>query len=121
MVSSPGYPNNYEANSNCTWLIVVATGRTVRVQFNSNFNIQGNQGSCGGDYLEVCVVFYLEYFYTLTLVMLNKDATPTSNFQPIRLLDPGFLIEIHIFNDKQCRSKSVGFLRSQLIWICSVC
>ena len=25
----------------------------------------------------------------LTLVMLNKDATSTSNFQPIRLLDPG--------------------------------
>ena len=24
----------------------------------------------------------------LTLVMLNKDATPTSKFQPIRLLDP---------------------------------
>ena len=24
----------------------------------------------------------------LTLVLLNKDATPTSNFQPIRLLDP---------------------------------
>ena len=26
--------------------------------------------------------------YVLTLVLLNKDATPTSNFQPIRLLDP---------------------------------
>ena len=25
---------------------------------------------------------------TLTLAMLNKDAMPTSNFQPIRLLDP---------------------------------
>ena len=24
----------------------------------------------------------------LTLVLLNKDATPTSNFQPIGLLDP---------------------------------
>ena len=27
----------------------------------------------------------------LTLVKLNKDATPNSNFQPIRLLDPGCL------------------------------
>ena len=25
---------------------------------------------------------------SLTFVILNKDATPTSNFQPIRLLDP---------------------------------
>ena len=24
----------------------------------------------------------------LTLAMLNKDATPTSNFQPMRYLDP---------------------------------
>ena len=25
-----------------------------------------------------------------TLVMLNKDATPTSNFQPMRFLDPDY-------------------------------
>ena len=32
--------------------------------------------------------------------MLNElSAAPTSNFQPVRLLDPR-LIEIHIFNDK---------------------
>ena len=30
-------------------------------------------------------------------------------------------IEINIFNDKQCRSWSVGFFRSQLIWIYTVC
>ena len=33
----------------------------------------------------------------------------------------GFLIEIRIFNDKQCRFRSVGFFRSQLIWIYTVC
>ena len=26
-----------------------------------------------------------------------------------------------MLNDKQCRSRSVGFFRSQLIWICTVC
>ena len=31
------------------------------------------------------------------------------------------LIQIHILNDKQCRSRSVGFFRRQLIWICTVC
>ena len=31
------------------------------------------------------------------------------------------LIEIYIFNDKQCRSRSVGFFRSQVIWIYTVC
>ena len=31
------------------------------------------------------------------------------------------LIQIHILNDKQCRSRSVGFWRSQLIWIYTVC
>ena len=31
------------------------------------------------------------------------------------------LIQIHILNDKQCRSWSVGFFRSQLIWIYTVC
>ena len=31
------------------------------------------------------------------------------------------LIQIHILNDKQCRSRSVGFFRCQLIWISTVC
>ena len=55
-ITSPGYPNNYPANANCTWLVVVATGRTVSVQFDSPFNIQGNQGSCSGDYVQVTCV-----------------------------------------------------------------
>ena len=41
----------------------------------------------------------------------NEDAMPISNCQPIRLLQ---IIDIysqfHILNDKQCRSRSVGFL-----------
>ena len=32
----------------------------------------------------------LESHLMLTLVLLNKDAKPTSNFQPIRLLDLDF-------------------------------
>ena len=68
----------------------------------------------------------------------NEDATPTSNCQPIRSLDqdcsykftywmtnitdPDHLaISVHILNGKQCRTRSVGFFRSQLIWICTVC
>ena len=31
------------------------------------------------------------------------------------------LLWIHILNGKQCRSRSVGFWRSQLIWIYTVC
>ena len=49
---------------------------------------------------------------------------PTSNFQPIRLLDPFvflfffvfffvfFFIEVHIFYDKQCSSRSAGFFKT---------
>ena len=40
------------------------------------------------------------YQYTLTLVLLNPD------------------MSCHC---KQCRSRSIGFWRSQLIWICTVC
>ena len=102
----------------------------------------------------------------LTLVPLNKDAMPISNFQSIRLLDVNtpaqeplkdqfyqvalfrhvtlvmlnklrcltnfkylasqitwsrLLIQIHILDSKQCRSRSVGFCRSQLICIFTVC
>ena len=30
-------------------------------------------------------------------------------------------MDAHILNDKQCKSRSVGFFRSQLIWIYTVC
>ena len=45
---------------------------------------------------------------------------PTSNFQLIRLLDLDCWYKF-ILNDKQCRSRSVCFFRSQLIWIYTVC
>ena len=47
-------------------------------------------------------------FTCITFLMRNKDATPTSSCQPIRLLDPGCKY-IHTLNDKQCSSRSVGF------------
>ena len=47
-------------------------------------------------------------FTCITFLMRNKDATPTSSCQPIRLLDPGCRY-IHTLNDKQCSSRSVGF------------
>ena len=37
---------------------------------------------------------------------------PTSNFQPIRLLDLGFSIEIHIFDDDQLASGSTLFAKT---------
>ena len=44
----------------------------------------------------------------LTLFLQNKDATPTSNSQPVRLLDPDCCYKFYILNGKQCRSRSVG-------------
>ncbi|KAH3692443.1 hypothetical protein DPMN_194284 [Dreissena polymorpha] len=52
-VASPHFPGNYPPNSNCSWRLTVPAGRTVRVTFNPNFNIQGNPGSCAGDYVQL--------------------------------------------------------------------
>ena len=50
----------------------------------------------------------------LTIALLNK-------FSASQITSAGFLIEIHMSNDKQCKSRSVGFFRSQLIWMYTVC
>ena len=59
---------------------------------------------------------------------INKDATPMSNFQPMPcplliFSQSDYLIRTvainSLLNGKQCRSRSVGFFRSQLIWIYS--
>ena len=60
----------------------------------------------------------------LTLVMVNTSKLRCHthfSFLANQITWSRFLIEIHIFNDKQCRSRSDGFFRSQLIWIYIVC
>ena len=59
--------------------------------------------------------------YYLTLVLLNKLRCHTSLFSANQITWSGMLLYIHILNGKQCRSRSVGFFRSQLIWIYTVC
>ena len=58
----------------------------------------------------------------LTLVLLNKLRCHAHfQFTANQITWSRLLIQIHIPNDKQCRSRSVGFFRSQLIWIYTVC
>ena len=58
----------------------------------------------------------------LILVMLNKSKWHAHfKFSAIQFTWSKLLIKIHILHDRQCRSRSVGFCRSQLIWIYTVC
>ena len=62
------------------------------------------------------------YLVLLTLVMLNKLRCHTHfKFSAKQITWSKLFIQIQIPNDKQCRSRSVGFFRSQLIWIYPVC
>ena len=62
------------------------------------------------------------YGYSLTLVMLNKLRCHAHfQFSANQITWSRMLIKIYILNGKQCRSRSVGFFRSQLIWIYTVC
>ena len=58
----------------------------------------------------------------LTLVMLNKlRCQAYLQFSADQITRSRLLIWINILNDKQSRSRSVGFWRSQLVWIYTVC
>ena len=58
----------------------------------------------------------------LTLVMLNKlNCHAHFQFSANQITWSKLLIQIHLLNGKQCRSRSVGFFRSQMIWIYTVC
>ena len=60
--------------------------------------------------------------FELTLVLLNKLRCHTLfKFSANQITWSRLLIWIHILNGKQCRSRSVSFFRSQLIWIYTVC
>ena len=68
------------------------------------------------------VISVVTAIYRLTLVMLNKLRCHTHFLCTANQITwSRLLILVHILNDKQCRSRSVGFFRSQLIWIYTVC
>ena len=68
------------------------------------------------------IIFTLKYWDSLTLVILKKlRCYAHFKLSASQITWSRLLIQIHILNDKQCRSRSVGFFRSQLIWIYAVC
>ena len=69
--------------------------------------------------IDTVKVFYLLWIFNP--VMLNKLRCHACWFSTNQITWSRLLIQIHIINDKQCRFRSVGFFRSQLIWIYTVC
>ncbi|CAH1775425.1 unnamed protein product [Owenia fusiformis] len=51
VIMSPSFPTNYPANSDCIWIVQVATGRTVSLLFET-FDIQ-RSADCSADYLQL--------------------------------------------------------------------
>lgn len=50
-LTSPKYPNNYEPNLDCFWGIILGSTRQMNVTV--EFDIEGNDGSCGLDFLAI--------------------------------------------------------------------
>ena len=66
-------------------------------------------------------LYFMASKYILTHVLLNKLRCHTYfQFTANQITSSGFLLKICIPNGKQCRSRSIGFFRSQLIWIYTV-
>lgn len=50
-IVSPNYPSNYDANSNCTWLVSGPTGHYLTITFTA-FSLESST-NCANDYVEV--------------------------------------------------------------------
>ncbi|XP_074656410.1 cubilin-like [Tubulanus polymorphus] len=46
VISSPNYPNSYNDNIDCSWLIQAPENTMVEISFESNFHIQTSKGRC---------------------------------------------------------------------------
>ena len=78
--------------------------------------------TCHRVFFSCCSSYVPSYYPDLTLVLLNKLRCHTYiQFSANQITWSSLLIHVHILNVKQCRSRSVGFFRSQLIWIYTVC
>ena len=55
-ISSPNYPANYEANTECIWEINVHNGYHVELTFDAHFDMEIQNPPCTNDYVEVSLV-----------------------------------------------------------------
>ena len=90
--------------------------------------VQGDWGAAPNIFVPVWkllkerICFPLGLSFPLTLVMLNILRCRTHFvFSANQIIWSGLLLYIHILNGKRCRFRSVGFFRSQLIWIYTDC
>jgi len=54
--TSPEYPNNYPANSDCTWTLTIPEGVIV-LQF-TDFSLEDSASECSYDYVKVNLVYF---------------------------------------------------------------
>uniref|UniRef100_A0A8C8BEW9 Cubilin n=1 Tax=Otus sunia TaxID=257818 RepID=A0A8C8BEW9_9STRI len=54
VITSPNYPQDYAANLNCSWRVVVPSGFIIAVHFEQPFQVKSEDTSCSlGDYVEL--------------------------------------------------------------------
>ncbi|XP_004860031.1 cubilin [Heterocephalus glaber] len=51
-VTSPNYPNNYPPHADCVWIISAPPGKSIRIQFEDQFDIEDTP-NCFSSYLEL--------------------------------------------------------------------
>ena len=89
---------------------------TQRYPFGINFLYLWNTCICLPTWITCLVHFTYRYCFDINFLYLWNMGLPVWCILTLVLLNQ----DIFCFC-KQCRSRSVGFWRSQLIWICTVC
>ena len=85
-ISSPNYPGNYPADSDCYWTIAVSSGFAIRFVFGS-INIESHS-TCAFDYLQIRDGLLPS---SVELVKLCSSATPA----PVETSGPGAWVHFH--------------------------
>ncbi|KAI1888819.1 hypothetical protein AGOR_G00172680 [Albula goreensis] len=52
-IKSPGYPQNFPSNSECTWRVIAHEGYHLEMSFNTDFQIPDSTGQCQGSFVKV--------------------------------------------------------------------
>ena len=52
VVTSPGFPDNYDNNAGCTYTLLAEPGKNIKLKF-TDFDIEENSSNCGSDALVI--------------------------------------------------------------------
>lgn len=83
IIISPNFPNHYDANAECVWVVIVPEGQRITLNF-TDFTLESNTVSCNFDFVQVSFTAEHYSMYHVNIVRIYHLLTGFMYVVPVQ-------------------------------------